>query len=310
MNCTDCSATLGEGTRFCPACGAAAPKAASRPSQQPAEPAAAPAVLQAETLRSGTQPQARERDSVVPQPLPRDTPVGRLEAPRQDGSGQKGNASGTPTQPAAAWAPDRSASAAPPRTPDAENVGRAPLPPFKGWSFLVPFLLYRLLFSLRRPLVVRTSLRADQLHTSFREVLAGGGGLNRLAAVSNSYARRAQWHVSRDAIDTSRARCRPNGLVSFGAGRFKQLLDITGDELELQTVESRDGSVTATIGPARFTVVYLYLFAFPSMLLYPRAVVKRWKQEDPGLIIAHPLSRSRIAVWAVVLLLLLIVAVG
>ena len=183
-------------------------------------------------------------------------------------------------------------------------------PDFKGWNFLLPFLVYKLFFSARRPLVVQTTITAERLHALFAEVLNGQSTLNKLAALSNSYTRNARWTLRRMSADESLAVCQPKGLVMWGAGRFKRLCDISDDSITVTTVTTSSGRVVATIGPSVFTTVFGVFFAFPQMLLYPRAVVKRWKQEDPGLLIAHPISRSRMAVWAVLVLLLLSSAVG
>ncbi len=153
------------------------------------------------------------------------------------------------------------------------------LPGVKGWNFLLPFLVYKLFFSVRRPLVVQTNLTAERLHALFAEVLSGQSTLNKLAAVSNSYTRNASWVVRQVSTEESVAVCRPKGLVSWSAGRMKRLCDVTDDAISLETVTSSSG-VVATIGPSAFTVVFGFLFAFPQMLLYPRAVVKRWKQAD------------------------------
>jgi hypothetical protein len=176
---------------------------------------------------------------------------------------------------------------------------------FKGWSFLVPLILYRLFFSIRRPLIIQTSLSVDRLHQVFGEVLGGDRSLNMLLTVSNSYLRNVRWVVHRTTDHESVAECCPKGLVSFSAGKMKRLVDVTGDEVTLETTVQPSGKVLASIGATTYTTIW-GMVAFPNVVLYPRAVVKRWKNEDPGLLIHHPWSLSRIAAWGLFLLFLLV----
>lgn len=176
---------------------------------------------------------------------------------------------------------------------------------FKGWSFLVPLILYRLFFSIRRPLIIQTSLPVDRLHQVFGEVLGGDRSLNMLLTVSNSYLRNVRWAVHRTTDHESVAECCPKGLVSFSAGKMKRMVDVTGDEVTLETTLQSSGKVLASIGATTYTIIW-GMVAFPNVVLYPRAVVKRWKNEDPGLLIHHPWSRSRIVAWGIFLLFLLV----
>lgn len=187
-------------------------------------------------------------------------------------------------------------------------AGAAPAPTatdeFKGLRWLVPFFLYKLVFSLRRPLVVKTTIGSERLHVLFSERLSGQSSLSKLVAMSSSYTRNVRWSVRRTGDHTSQAVCTPKDLVAWSAGRMKRYLDVSGDKIELETSPQRDGSVIAVLGVTEYTTVWGF-FAFPAMHVYARQAVKAWRKEDPQLQIKYPLSASRLVAWGVLAVLLL-----
>lgn len=239
-------------------------------------------------LRSGLPTVARVPEQAVGEP------DRHVDAPSSAGApvaaAEKPDAAG-PTAPAPVQGPPAAPSSRPVPAPQPLLTSG-----FKGTAARWPLMFYRLFFSPRRPLVVRTTLTVDRVHQLFAEQLVGSSKIKKLASMMSSYGRNVRWSVHRPSTHESTATCVPKGPVAWGAGRMKRLYDLSGDRIAVTTSVQSDGATVASLGPAVWSTAY-GLFAFPQMLAYAHLPLKAWREADPQLLVAYPLSRSRVAGW-------------